>query len=55
MNMTVDKCIDFKVKQLAIKCHIHYLLASRSWINYSTIVSSSEDEGNSTSYIAGLI
>lgn len=54
-SMVVDKGVDFKVKKLAFKCQIHYLLASRSWVNYSTIFSSSDDGDDTTYYITGLI
>ena len=53
--MVVNKGVDFKVKKLAFKCQIHYLLASGSWVNYSTIFSSSDDGHDATYYITGLI
>lgn len=54
VSMAEDKGIGFKDKQLAFKCQAHYLLACISWINYSTLISSSKD-GDSTTYITGFI
>lgn len=55
VSMVVDKGVGFKDKHLAFKCQIHYLLTSRSWEDYSTMISLFEDGENSTSYITGLI
>ena len=55
MSMVMDKGVDFKVKKLAFKCQIHYLLAAGSWVDYSTIFSSFDDGDDTTYYITGLI